>query len=427
MSISLKFKNVFVLAVLQALLVSNVCAYMSDFDSCNEGIDSYYKSNLSFCHKIASMNMLESDTDICASCLLGDGYEKDDNNALWDFGKTAFVATANVLSNVLPTALNAKFQRDSVFRLAESADLKTTTCSNDLNSFYVQNTARGANPVLFDQLGGYQRACGGFNTGGSSFAGFNGLQSNTFGGFANANIAAGYTPDYLAGMMGPFYQGGQNTNFNANVRLDGAAGLAAALGLGVLGGRLPGAGINLRAQLGNGNGLAGLLNYPGNIGLNGQIGAGNNSNIMCFTSPCSNSFSGNTNLGLNMLGNNYRNPNAMFNASLGLGNLANNGSYFNNTNGFGNNLNLNNNAYLQYQSQYATQRAILNQNAASYARAQGNIGANSMADRGLYRNYMDAANNLRSSGSFSALGQNSYSPLNVAGSFNLNAGGQMLW
>ena len=164
------------------------------------------------------------------------------------------------------------WQADAYGKHAEALKEFPKACVSGFNSYLDHRSQLGINSALsIDGAGSFFDQCSSL----SQYAGFSGHYGNAFGGHGNIWNAAGYSPGFRAGMIGPgFYgqgHGGGGGIHSGFAHYGGVGGsLWPALGGAVLGGLLGGGGVGAQVSIGGRGGLG----FPyGGVGGQFSVGA----------------------------------------------------------------------------------------------------------------------------------------------------------
>ena len=184
------------------------------------------------------------------------------------------------------TFINAHYGLKAQRRWANSYDLSQklwsdafnngiNSCNVRFNSYLEYTTARGAPPVLPEQVASLNE-CNGISL--QDFAGFRGLAGDGFGGFGTPFGGAGYSPGFMGGMSGPYFGGGYGGGFGTGMGMGVGPGMMqAGLGLSI---GIPSISIGAGVGIGGGGGIVG----GGGMGIPG-IGVGGGFNRRGFGMP----------------------------------------------------------------------------------------------------------------------------------------------
>ncbi len=208
-----------------------------------DGIDkSLYSAEYKFCLRASIAD--EANID-CIECLVQEEQQGTTLGGVID-------TLAMPLTILGTTYISAKYAHRTQERWADAYESGFKECTNRFNSYLDYNLERGASPVLATQA---ERLldCNGHHY--HDYAGYRGYVGDGFGGHHHPWHAAGYGPDFLAGMHGP--------NFH------GHGGIGGHGHGGVHGGAYGQFNVNPAALL-----LGLIPNVSAGININGHIGAG---------------------------------------------------------------------------------------------------------------------------------------------------------
>ncbi|MCY4645110.1 MAG: hypothetical protein OXB88_10875 [Bacteriovoracales bacterium] len=155
-----------------------------------------------------------------------------------------------------------KYRYDAYGRYADALKEFPRACNNGFNSLLNQGAQLGINSAMSpDDAASFFQKCSNL----SQFSGFGGQFGNGYGGFGNSWTGGGYSPGFLAGMMGPHFGGGISGGFQIGGGFGGG-------GLGFPGGfgggfGFPGGGFGGGFQIGGGFGVPG--GFGGGFGFPG--------------------------------------------------------------------------------------------------------------------------------------------------------------
>jgi hypothetical protein len=168
--------------------------------------------------------------------------------------------------------ITAKYQYQSQQAMADAYSSGYQQCTNRFNSYLNYSTQVGANPITTNDAQTLMNTCNGSSYG--NYSGMSGFQGNGYNGYGNPVLSAGYSPNFMGGMVGPYYGG-----VNANI-YGGGMGYSAYSNMNT--GMYGGAGMGMYGNIGMGmpqNTMAYNANYSGlQYGNMNMAGMGINAN-----------------------------------------------------------------------------------------------------------------------------------------------------
>ena len=385
----------FSMLTLILLFTSSQTLWSIDYQEECSGINANtHQDEWSFCVKAVTASNYDID---CVECLMA---QQEEESNPW---VEALGIVAGPLAYFGSAYVGAKYAYKSQQAWADAYESGYESCNSQFNSALDYNVSSGSTSYTADELSTLMSSCNGSSLG--TYSGYSGLLGTGYGSYGNPYLSAGYSSNFMSGMLG---------NYSSS-------------GLGLTGSSLFGSssyGLGSSYGLSSGLGLSGSLGLSGTLGLGSSLGIGTgygygNTGYGYGYSPYS-GLGGSVNLGIGSTGgwgyaNSYPNATGYYGlpsyalggtgitgANLGLGagtsaySLYGNGasswypsgSYYGNTGG------LYSNQYWSGASSQLAQSSLASQlNGSSSLTSQ-------YASSALYSNYLQSSNAYSSLGNY---------------------------